>query len=562
MDGLSHWFKKGIGVAIVFLLWPGMAFGIPVCQVSRVIPGPPLRVEFTIQESKIGVKAINVIEKINASVQMTPFPPGFINPVVVTATKGNSTEALKVTLQAVDMKGGVSTCQYQETVSPPVDTDPPTCFISEENAGPPAWAKIVVQDVGSGLQLIAVMEQSNATVTIPNFQQGTTGPVEVLVSQSIPNLAFSVVLQAKDMRGNPSTCQYEEEVPPPVDPDPPTCFISEEHSEPPAWLKIEFQDVGSGLQSIVVMEQSNTTVTIPDFQQGTIDPVEVLVSQSIPNLAFSVVFQVTDISGNLSTCTYPPVSFTKTRPEFDAVGKDSANAFSDFYKTLVIQHGLDNAGRAINDLSAFALESFTTNAGTLTPDSCFSSPGKTYLSVLTPTWTEAFYEWKITLQMRPASDISVNLIGCILKAGQSDPWTNARQTGLYRTPWPTEEPVFLPPANPKVTVRAFPGPFAVLGFPQTGFYLDARTQPGLNVSPLMNSEFTLQSLLEETLLLVVPITGHRNALGETMYELSQGDRLSITVEIPYNSTADIRFGKDNAVVKYLGFVGTEYITGP
>ena len=78
----------------------------------------------------------------------------------------------------------------------------------------------------------------------------------------------------------------------------------------------------------------------------------------------------------------------------------------------------------------------------------------------------------------------------------------------------------------------------------------------------MNSEFTLQSLLEETLLLVVPITGHRNALGETMYELSQGDRLSITVEIPYNSTADIRFGKDNAVVKYLGFVGTEYITGP
>ena len=106
MDGLSHWFKKGIGVAIVFLLWPGMAFGIPVCQVSRVIPGPPLRVEFTIQESKIGVKAINVIEKINASVQMTPFPPGFINPVVVTATKGNSTEALKVTLQAVDMKEG------------------------------------------------------------------------------------------------------------------------------------------------------------------------------------------------------------------------------------------------------------------------------------------------------------------------------------------------------------------------------------------------------------------------------------------------------------------------
>jgi hypothetical protein len=326
-------------------------------------------------------------------------------------------------------------------------------------------------------------------------------------------------------------------------------------------LKVEISDVGSGLQSIVVLEQTNATVSIPSFSQGTTTPVEVLVSQSIENLAFSVVLQSTDMSGNPSTCTYPPVSFSKTRPEFDAVGKDKTNTFTDFYKTLAIQHGLDSAGRAINELSDFAGERFTTSAGALTSDPCFSLPGKTYLSALTPTWTEASYGWVITLQMKPASDLSMNLIGCILKAGENDPWNNARQTGLYRTPWPAEEPIFLPLANPKVTVRALPGPFAVLGFPAAGFYLDARPQPGFNVSPLMNSECTLQSVLEESLLMVLPITGHTNALGETTYELSQGDRLSITVEIPYNSTADMRFGKDNAVVKYLGFVGTEYITG-
>jgi hypothetical protein len=461
-----------MGVAIIFLLWPGMAFGVPVCGVSRVIPGPPLQVEFTVQDSKLGLKSINVVEQINASVQISPFPfpPGFINPVVVTATKGGGAQALKVTLQAEDMKGGVSTCQYEEEAQPP----------------PP---------------------------------------------------------------------------PPPEDTDAPLCFLSDESSGPPAWVKVGIQDTGSGLESIVAMEQTNATVSIPSFQEGTTTVVEVLVSQSVPNLAFSVVLQATDRSGNPSTCSYPTVSLTKTRPEFDAVGKDRTNAFSDFYKTLVVQHGLDSAGRVINDLSDFAQESFTTSAGALTPDPCFSVPGKTYLSALTPTWTEASYGWKITLQMKPASDLSLNLIGCILRAGESDPWTQARQTGLYRTPWPAEEPIFLPFANPKVTVRAFPGPFAVLGFPEAGFYLDARPQPGFNVSALKNSECTLQSLLEESVLLVAPITGHTNALGETVYELSQGDRLSITVELPYNSTADIRFGKDNAVVKYLGFVGTEYITG-
>jgi len=468
MGGVSQWLKKGMmGMAIGFLLWPGMAFGVPVCEVSRVTPGPPLQVEFRVEDSNLGLMAINVVEQINASVQISPFPfpPGIINPVVVTATKGGGAQALKVTLQAVDMKGGVSTCQYQESAPPPVDTAPPICFLSDENAGPPAWVKIAVSDTGSGLESIVVMEQNNATVAIPDFQEGTTTPVEVLVSQSVPNLAFSVVLQATDMKGNPSTC------------------------------------------------------------------------------------------------TYPTVSLTKTRPEFDAVGKDRTNAFSDFYKTLVIQHGLDSAGKVINELSDFAVEKFTTSAGTLTPDPCFSLPGKTYLSALTPTWTEASYGWVIALQMKPASDLSMNLIGCILRAGENDPWTHARQTGVYRTPWPAEEPIFLPFANPKVTVRALPGPFAVVGFPEGGFSLDARPQPGFNVSPLMKSECTLQSLLEESVLLVLPITGHTNALGETMFELSQGDRLSITVEIPYNSTSDIRFGKDNAVVKYLGFVGTEYITG-
>ena len=62
-----------------------------------------------------------------------------------------------MTLQAVDMKGKVSTCQYQESAPPPSDTAPPVCSVSEENSGPPAWVKIAVSDAGSGLESIVVM---------------------------------------------------------------------------------------------------------------------------------------------------------------------------------------------------------------------------------------------------------------------------------------------------------------------------------------------------------------------------------------------------------------------
>ena len=91
-----------------------------------------------------------------------------------------------------------------------------------------------------------------------------------------------------------------------------------------------------------------------------------------------------------------------------------------------------------------------------------------------------------------------------------------------------------------------------------GFYLDARKTPGLESSALVESNYTIQSLSEGNIVLALPRTGYSNVIGQTMYELSQGDLIEVSMDIPYNSTADVRFGSDNVVLKYLGIVGTEY----
>ncbi len=45
-----------------------------------------------------------------------------------------------------------------------------------------------------------------------------------------------------------------------------------------------------------------------------------------------------------------------------------------------------------------------------------------------------------------------------------------------------------------------------------------------------------------------------------MYTLSQGDMIEVRVDIPGNSTCDIRYGEDNVVLKYIGMIGTAYMT--
>jgi hypothetical protein len=262
-------------------------------------------------------------------------------------------------------------------------------------------------------------------------------------------------------------------------------------------------------------------------------------------------------------------------PEFDAVGLDSANVFA---VTNIAQYGqviqlntwpLPN-GAMINvdsdftqanfpvgfpGLGAFGLfEAFITSAGQLNVDPCFGRFGQ-YQSAMIDAWNEATYEWLIVLQMKPETDINLNIYDCVLKHNTFNLWGDAEQTGRYRAPW--GQLFFTPNQNPIISVKAWPGEYPTPGF-EAPFTMDARTLPGLDLVPLTDAFYTSKALWSEGIIMVMPETGVVNESGETMYALKQGDVMQVQVYVNPNPT-DIFYGQDNVILKYVGIVGTHYL---
>jgi len=241
-------------------------------------------------------------------------------------------------------------------------------------------------------------------------------------------------------------------------------------------------------------------------------------------------------------------------PEFDAVGCDATNYFARANAVQCGQVIANNVGYngPINYYSVFPRDEFFRNtAGQLFPDPCFPE----YLSAMTDAWNEAVYEWWIVLQMKPESDINVNIYDCVLKHNTFDVWEGAEQTGRYRAPW--GQLFFVPTANPIMTVAAYPGPYATPGF-TVPITLDARVLPGLDLVAMDQQLYTSKALWSEGLVMALPQTGNTNASGQAEYNLKQGDRVYVKVEIPGNNTVDLFYGQDNVILKYIGIVGTWY----
>jgi len=270
-------------------------------------------------------------------------------------------------------------------------------------------------------------------------------------------------------------------------------------------------------------------------------------------------------------------AFAGDQPEFDTVGDDSLNFFNDAIKQMVVDNNIAANGIPINLASDFtecfdcdldedddftAWEFFDQTAGTLYEDPCFSRIGY-YESALTDWWNSGEYEWQIVLQKKPQTDIALNIVDCVLKHNSFDPfgdtpYSGAEQTGRYTLPW--GEPIFVPSANPRVTVTALPGCYATTGFQAQGsFNMDARTMPGLEVVPLVDALYTSIGIWEEGVVMVMPETGYTNAGGVPTFRLKQGDRLLVRVEVPSNNSVDIRYGADNVILKYVAVHGTEFM---
>jgi len=297
-------------------------------------------------------------------------------------------------------------------------------------------------------------------------------------------------------------------------------------------------------------------------------------------------------------------AFAGNVPEFDAVECDADNIFNDWIKGAVIGANMaespygdgyvcinaysdwQNSPETINDV--YVYEEFFTTAGMTFPDPCFAfrppfvawvwgEPGEqghwemgpeqvdAYESALTDAYNSAEYRWRIILQMKPESDIDLNIVDCVVKHNEPYWEWAAEQTGRYRADW--GQLFFVPSANPSITVKAIPGPYATPGF-EEAFYMDARQLPGLGLMCLENALYTSKALWEEGIVMVMPETGVTNSCGETMFNLKQGDAIVVTVSVPGNNTCDIYYGEDNVVLKYIGIIGTYFLnddecwTGP
>jgi hypothetical protein len=536
--------------AIVLMGIPAVGWADPTCQVRLKDPGPPKIINFIFQESQVGLKTITIKDYMNANIIVPAFFPGVKAPITVTVTQKNVNSDFDAVIEATDMLNRTTVCRYP-------GSEPPQCRVINEDPGPPFTVSFSLVESTEGLNSISVEEAVNADVNIPSFTVGTTEAV-IVTAQKIDAFAdFKVTLAVSDLNGNQSICGYDQQAQ--ADIQDPQVIITSIDPGPPTQLEITAQDNESGIQTIKTIEAINADVQIPTFTVGTTEPIIITVDQAVENLQFTVEIEVADRSGNKTTYRYETAN-TKSRPEIDLVGQDSQYFFRDDWINQIFINGKNNSGTPINNFSAFQSESFSTTAGQATLDACYSIPARSYFSVLTPTWTEAEYEWEIVLQMKPATDLVLKLKGCVLKTGENDVWTEGYQTGFYTLPWAPNQPVFLSGVNPRLTVQALPGPMAKDGFSANGFTLDARRHSGLQVAPLADSLVTIQTLAGESIVIALPVEGGINASGQTMHSLSPGDRIKVVVKIPGDTTADVRFGESGVALQYVGLKGTEYTT--
>lgn len=88
----------------------------------------------------------------------------------------------------------------------------------------------------------------------------------------------------------------------PPDTTPPTCMLTSTITGPPKQIQITVQDIGSGLESIVVTKSTNASTVVPAFTMGTTSPVVVTSTKLNQTLGSVVALTVNDVSGNSTSC--------------------------------------------------------------------------------------------------------------------------------------------------------------------------------------------------------------------------------------------------------------------
>jgi len=243
------------------------------------------------------------------------------------------------------------------------------------------------------------------------------------------------------------------------------------------------------------------------------------------------------------------------RPEFDAVGADDGIYFTNPAIALVLQNNPWNADSDFVDRESWS------GPGGLDPDLCF--PGYESKLVAAGFAGGLGFSYSIVLQMRPDTDLDINIIDCVVKPNSEtafgvNPYEGAHQTGRYLLLGFL--PYFDVTMNPIISAMAYAGPNAAGAW--TPFYLTARTHPLLRNVVLDGARtyYTSKGIWDESIVVRlpeprVPVDGHPG-----MFEaaLQQGDLVMIDIAMPAQNPVDIRYGQYSVFIKYVGVDRTDW----
>lgn len=102
----------------------------------------------------------------------------------------------------------------------------------------------------------------------------------------------------------------------------PICVLQSTEPGPPARINVQAQDVRSGIARVEILEAVNTSVQVPPFTSGTLDPLTVVGTKINPAQGSRLRLRITDSAGNATECDpiLTEVARETGRPESQSFG--------------------------------------------------------------------------------------------------------------------------------------------------------------------------------------------------------------------------------------------------
>jgi hypothetical protein len=151
----------------------------PICT-TTVSSGPPTQAVTTVQDTGSGLASIVVTQSDNADTPVPPFTVGTTDPVTITATKINQSQAAHVTIVVTDLAGNTVTC------------DPIISLVQRSTKTDPQANRVRVSQAENKIQ---IMNGAPGLRTVTALVNGTTFKVTGLRNDEVRTIDISSAMR-------------------------------------------------------------------------------------------------------------------------------------------------------------------------------------------------------------------------------------------------------------------------------------------------------------------------------------------------------------------------------